>query len=123
MSLTARSKASDVQAIAGHTKTQWKRFLTLTWDEAERLCLSHPTCPAWFKVPADEQEALLERLNKLLAAENIPQVATEVLDWRMAQAVRKAHSSPSIASAEETSELTDRPQASTERPFDPVRDT
>ena len=108
MSLTARSKASDVQAVAGHSKTQWKRFLvsrdistastlgnkdrqTLTWEEAERLRLSHPTRSAWFKVPADEQEELLERLNELLAAENIPQVATEVLDWRMAQAVRKAH--------------------------------
>lgn len=82
----------------------------------------HPTRSAWFKIPADEQKELLERLNNLLAAENIPKVATEVLDWRMAQAVRKAHSSLNAASGEEASESTDRPQASTE-PYDPVRDT
>ena len=71
MSLTARSKASDVQAVAGHSKTQWKRFLvsrdistaltfnnkdrqTLIWEEAERLYLLYLTRSAWFKIPVDK---------------------------------------------------------------------
>jgi len=40
ISLTARSKASDVQAIAGHTKTQWKRFL-VSRDSYTALTLSN----------------------------------------------------------------------------------
>ncbi|KAF2190343.1 hypothetical protein K469DRAFT_658203 [Zopfia rhizophila CBS 207.26] len=130
MSIQVRAKRSDARAAAGHNPTQWKRFLTLTWEETEKLYHSQPSWSSWSKVPANVQTQLLETLNESLAQEEIPKITVEVLNWRMAQAIRTAHkktnnddtsqSEASGATVGEANQQSGKDAASGR--YDPVRD-
>ncbi|KAF2454220.1 hypothetical protein BDY21DRAFT_273869, partial [Lineolata rhizophorae] len=83
------SKSCEAQRGAGHNGAQWKRFLKITHEETENMVLQLPHCSSWVNVPANHQEALLQRLNHRLKAESIPTIGNDVLDWRMSQSFRE----------------------------------
>ncbi|KAF2495131.1 hypothetical protein BU16DRAFT_527017 [Lophium mytilinum] len=127
MSLKITAKATEAQARAGLNSTEWKRFLTITKQEAERLATDHPEWTRWTQVYADTQADIQERVVKQLLEEKVHRIDVGVVDWRMTQVVRKVHLART-ASHKETSKPADRPREplaeqplASSKPYDPVR--
>ncbi|KAF2709114.1 hypothetical protein K504DRAFT_433976 [Pleomassaria siparia CBS 279.74] len=117
MTRSARSTVADMRTAAGHSPLQWLRFYRYTKKEARIINKANPNW-TWPDVPFNDMEAVKQRVNAQLAIDNIPQVNSDVIWWRMILCMRdvRAHASAQ-ASAEAT--VADTRQ---KRPFDPVRD-
>ncbi|KAF2812281.1 uncharacterized protein BDZ99DRAFT_461014 [Mytilinidion resinicola] len=125
MSLKISAKTAEAQARAGLNSTEWKRFLAVTKQEAERLATDHPEWTRWTQVYADTQADIQERVVKQLLEEKIHKIDVDVVDWRMTQVVRKVHLART-PSHKEASKPTDRPheqQPPTEQPLAPTKPT
>jgi hypothetical protein len=101
------AKAKEVQDSAGHNTIQWNRFYVrcvlislhmfcvnayfgtqyLTKKEA-RILVQEDCDFRWPSIPANKKIALFERVKAQLAAEEIPEVRDDIMEWRMAHAVR-----------------------------------
>jgi hypothetical protein len=60
----------------------------MTKDEAKQLSEAHPDWTRWILIPANEKEAMLQRINGRLLAEGIPAVEMIILKWRVSQLLR-----------------------------------
>ncbi|KAF1951099.1 hypothetical protein CC80DRAFT_425403 [Byssothecium circinans] len=88
MSIRINATVSEARAAAGHSKEQWDRFYFITKDEAKQLSEAHPEWTRWILIPANEKEAMLQRINGRLTAEGIPAVEMIILKWRVSQLLR-----------------------------------
>ncbi|KAH7090437.1 hypothetical protein FB567DRAFT_291509 [Paraphoma chrysanthemicola] len=88
MSIRINATVHEARAAAGHTKEQWDRFYFITKDEARQLSEAHKDWSRWILIPANEKEAMLERINARLLAEGIRPVEMIILKWRVSQLLR-----------------------------------
>ncbi|KAF2277933.1 uncharacterized protein EI97DRAFT_466046 [Westerdykella ornata] len=147
MEVPRTAKTDEARTAAGHDLIQWQRFYMITREEARKHVQGDPT-RSWPSVAAHEKKAMLDRINQLLANEDIPEVSQSLFLWRMKKAIqdakevaREAAREEAIAAARGAARLAARTgappsgtevvedytagrlgQASRRRPFDPVRD-
>ncbi|KAF2803022.1 uncharacterized protein BDZ99DRAFT_428028 [Mytilinidion resinicola] len=133
MSLKISAKSTEAQAKARLDSTEWKRYLSITKQEAKTLAAEHREWSSWVQVHADAQANVLRRVNEQLEAEKIPKIHVDILDWRMSQVVRRVSSLNTPQ--REISSLADRPHeqppaeqppakqlSASKMPYDPVKD-
>ncbi|KAF2789874.1 hypothetical protein K505DRAFT_340908 [Melanomma pulvis-pyrius CBS 109.77] len=86
--VTWHMKSDEVQAIAGHTTHQFRRFYKYCHMEAKAFVDRNPGCRRWSRdVPEYCQIAILDSVNARLADMGAPQVTEDVLKWRIARSI------------------------------------
>lgn len=119
MVLRVNDCSEMARLYARHDKDQWRRFLNITHEEAQDLI---STVNRWTDMPPNKKAELRQRVNELLDSEDIPQVDSDIMNWRMPKAFKKIARSGDTPSPGEASRSVNQPEAR-QLPWDPVRDS